>query len=87
MAALANHQTVESGLYISFRKPDLVYVPTDNSPIEGVDGGNYHRLNTFLTILIAPILGGLFVIGFPLVVIVAVVYGLLIHLHRLIRPF
>ena len=64
------------GLYLSAWPPDLRFVSADGENLDGPRGGSYLRLPTLLVVLLGPVIGGLFVLLFPLVVFAAVAYGL-----------
>ena len=65
-------QIVEAGLYVS--KFDVQYVSLDNEALGGTSK-SYIRLHPIFMMLLAPILGGIFVISFPLIVIGMVLFA------------
>lgn len=70
-------QPAPYGLYISTRPLDVRFVGADGESLDGLPGAAYSRVPTLLAVLLAPVLGGAFVIAFPILVIVAAVVGLL----------
>ena len=73
------HQTMQPapyGLYISTRPFDVRFVGADGETLDGLPGASYRRVPTLLALLLAPMLGGAFVIAFPILVIVAAVVGI-----------
>ena len=64
------------GLYLATWPPDMRFVSADNEPLEGLEGARYLRLPTLMVALLGPVIGGLFVLLFPLIVFAAVAYGL-----------
>ena len=71
MKRTMNHEPATYGLYLSTRPLDLRFVGADGEALDGRDGASYRRIPTWLAVLVGPILGGLFVIAFPLIAIVA----------------
>ena len=73
------HQSMQPapyGLYISTRPFDVRFVGADGESLDGLPGAAYRRVPTLLAVLLAPLLGGAFVIAFPILVIVAAIVGL-----------
>ncbi|HAR42188.1 MAG TPA: hypothetical protein DCS07_06095 [Bdellovibrionales bacterium] len=63
---------VQYGIYISPKALDFRFVGADNETLEGKSGAQYYRLPTLIAILSAPALGGLFVMTFPVIVVIMV---------------
>lgn len=59
------------GLYVSFSPADIRFVGSEGETLEG-RAKTYRKLPTALVVLSAPVLGGAFVLAFPLVVIFAI---------------
>lgn len=76
MKTYQNNENAPYGLYLSFRRPDIRFVGADGESLEGVDGATYRRLPTPLVVAAGPVLGGLFVIAFPVLIILATIVGL-----------
>jgi hypothetical protein len=76
MKSIRNHESARYGLYVALRHLDVRLVGADGERLEGLEGATYTRLPTLLTLLLAPVLGGAFVLAFPLLVIVVVAAGL-----------
>ena len=68
---------VKYGLYIAPQAFDMRFVGADTETLEGKRGAQYYRLPGLLVIAAAPVLGGLFAMSFPIIVI-AMVIGALI---------
>lgn len=51
---------------------DICYVGADGEVLDGREGTRYVRLPTILMIALTPVLGGVFVLAFPFLVIAAV---------------
>jgi hypothetical protein len=75
MRTYRNGEAARYGLYLSAWLPDLRFVSADDEPLEGIERASYMRLPTPLVVLLGPVIGGLFVLLFPLVVFAAVAYG------------
>jgi len=76
MKAYKSGTQVDYGIYISPKALDFRFVGADSETLEGKDGAQYFRLPTLLAIIAAPALGGLFVMTFPLIVVLMVVAAL-----------
>ena len=66
---------VEYGIYISPKSIDCRFVGADNETLEGKPNATYYRLPTIVAIAAAPILGGIFVMTFPLLIIMMFAYA------------
>ncbi len=71
MKTYQNGQSAPYGVYVSFAWPDVRFVGADGESIDGVRRGRYRKVPTLLVIAAGPLLGGLFVITFPVLVIAA----------------
>lgn len=67
---------VQYGVYASLKDFDMCFVSADHEILKGRPGAQYFRIPSWLLVLAAPALGGLFVIAFPLLVIMMVIGGL-----------
>jgi len=65
-------QPATYGVYASAWPPDLCVVSADGDALAGKDGVTYRRLPLPLVVAAGPILGGMFVLTFPLLVLAAV---------------
>lgn len=73
------HQSMQPatyGLYISTHPFDVRFVGADGETLDGLPGASYRRMPTLLALLLAPVIGGAFVMAFPVLVIVASVIGI-----------
>lgn len=66
------NQPAPYGLYLSTRPFDIRFVGAEGEPLEGKDGASYRHVPTWLAVLLAPALGGAFVLAFPIIVLVAI---------------
>jgi len=64
-------QRVSYGMYVSARPLDVRFVGADGEKLEGREGAEYRHIPNALAMLAAPVLGGLFVISFPITIFVA----------------
>ena len=64
------------GLYVSPKALDVRFVGSDEETLAGTKGKAYFRMPTLLMVLAAPILGGLFVLAFPVMVLLMVVVAI-----------
>lgn len=72
MKTYMTKQAAEYGLYTSFNPMDVRFVGAAGEPLEGLDGASYRRVPTLLALGLAPVLGAVFVISFPLLILGAV---------------
>ena len=72
---------VEYGVYLSLWPFDVQHVGVDGEALQGIGGANYRRVPMWAALLVSPILGGAFVLLFPLFIAAAIVYasGLLLR--------
>ncbi len=77
MNSYQSGKPVEYGLYVSPKNLDFRFVHGDNENLEGIKGAHYFKLPTPLAIVLAPILGGIFVMTFPLIIVGSVFFALL----------
>ncbi len=61
------------GLYFNLWPPDARFVGAAGEPLEGRPGRQYLRFPTIIALLMAPVLGGLFVVAFPFLIFAALV--------------
>ena len=73
MKRYSSNHPAPYGLYVSARPMDIHFVGSDGEDLAGREGASYRRLPTWFIALLAPALGGAFVMAFPLLVIAAVV--------------
>ena len=71
MKKLTTGEAAQYGLYVSTRPLDIRFVGADGESLEGLPEANYVRLPTLAVVAAAPVLGGAFVLAFPLLVILA----------------
>ena len=71
MKRYAVNESAPYGLYVSFSPADVRFVGSEGETLEG-RSPLYRKLPTALVILCGPVLGGAFVLAFPLVIIVAI---------------
>lgn len=64
------------GLYLAGWPPDARFVGADGEPIEGRPGSSYVRVPGLVALLLAPVLGGLFVLTFPILIFAALALAL-----------
>jgi len=71
-----NHNDVVGyGIYCSPRSLDVRFVGADGEALAGKPGAQYIRLPMILALAVGAVLGGAFVMAFPLIVLAATVYG------------
>lgn len=73
MKRYPSHNPAPYGLYFCPWPPDARFVGAPGEPLEGRAGRQYLRLPTVLALLMAPVLGGLFVVAFPFLIFAALV--------------
>jgi hypothetical protein len=73
MKAYFADESVGYGLY--FSGLDFRFVGSDGEKLEGRPGKTYRKLPMFFTIAMSPILGGVFVMAFPVIVVLMTVYA------------
>jgi len=64
-------QNVSYGMYVSTRPLDVRFVGVDGEKLEGRDDAEYRHIPNAMAMLAAPVLGGLFVISFPITIFLA----------------
>ena len=64
---------VRRGVYFNLNPIDVQFVGADEEILDGVPGGNYVRVPTFLALLGSPLLGAAFVVLFPVLVFGSVI--------------
>lgn len=69
-------QKVTYGVYVSTKPFDVRFVGADDETLDGRTGAEYRRIPTLLMVAMAPVLGGVFVMAFPAVVVLLAVVGL-----------
>lgn len=72
MKTYKTQQAAAYGLYTSFNPMDVRFVGAAGEPLEGLQGATYRRVPTLLALAMAPVLGAVFVISFPLLILGAV---------------
>lgn len=77
---------VRSGVYVSLWPPDSRFVGMDGDALEGRPGTRYVRVPSFLLLVASPIIGGLFVILFPVMILAALGIALAVLVLRILRP-
>ena len=69
MKTYQNGSQVEYGIYVSPKSIDCRFVGADSETLDGKPNATYYRLPTLLAVAAAPVLGGLFVMTFPIIVV------------------
>jgi hypothetical protein len=64
-------QAARYGLYTSSNPIDVRFVGAEGEALDGLPGASYRRVPTPLALVAAPLLGGAFVMAFPVLVLVA----------------
>lgn len=62
-------QAARYGLYTSTKPLDVRFVGADGEALDGLPGATYRRVPTLLALAAAPVLGGVFVMAFPVLVL------------------
>ena len=75
-------ESVDYGIYFCPRMLDLRFVGADTEMLDGKLGGEYFRIPSILLVAIAPIIGGVFVMAFPLMVVAMSVFAVLMAAGR-----
>lgn len=70
------NETAEYGIYYSLRNLDVRFVGADGEMLEGKAGVTYNRLPMALALAAGAVLGGAFVMAFPLIILAATFYGI-----------
>ena len=76
MATYRFDQCVRYGVYMSLRPLSARFVSADGASLEGAQGATYRRLPTILVVALGPLIGGAFVLAFPLIVAGALLLAL-----------
>jgi hypothetical protein len=76
MKRYANGTEAPYGLYLSSNPPDATFVGSEGEVIDGQDGATYVRVPTWLLVVVAPLLGGAFVVAFPALVLATILWVL-----------
>ena len=63
------NESCQYGLYFSLRGLDMRFVGGDGESLMGKRGVTYYRLPNTLLVLASPLIGGLFVLSFPLIIL------------------
>jgi len=71
MTTYPNRMSVPYGLYLSWTPFDLRFVGSEGEQLDGREGARYHRVPAALVLLLSPVLGGAFVVAFPVIVVAA----------------
>ena len=82
MKKYSSGQRVSYGVYGSVWPPDLCLVSADGEALEGKLDTTYWRLPLLLVVAAGPVLGGLFILAFLVIVIAAVVTAVGEHIYR-----
>ena len=69
MKTFKTGEKVGYGLYISAKALDIRFVGSDGETLEGKRGVEYTRLSGLLVVAAAPVIGGVFAMAFPFIVI------------------
>ncbi|MBI4405438.1 MAG: hypothetical protein HY537_14840 [Deltaproteobacteria bacterium] len=68
MKTYTHDNLAPKGVYVAPRAMDVRYVGADEETIGGLAGHHYYRIPSPLLLLVAPLLGGAFVVLFPFLV-------------------
>jgi len=60
---------VGHGMYLSIKAFDACYVGSDQESLAGKKDANYVRIPSLLMVVLAPVMGGLFALFFPVIVL------------------
>ena len=71
-----SNQPAPYGLYVSTNAMDVRFVGAEGETLEGLPGATYVRVPTLLALLLAPVLGGAFVMAFPVLILAVSGVGL-----------
>jgi len=71
MRTYMHAQTVPPGVYLATKPLDLTIVTDDADVLEGLDGARYVRLPAPVVFLVSPVVGGAFVLLFPVIIFAA----------------
>jgi hypothetical protein len=69
MTTFKKNDLAQYGLYASISPPDVRFVGSDGETLGGLENATYRRLPIILAIGLSPIIGGVFVMAFPLIVL------------------
>ena len=69
MKTYQSGQKVKYGIYVAPKAWDARFVGADDETLDGKDNAEYIHLPSALLLLATPIMGGVFVLAFPLIVI------------------
>ena len=61
-------ESVGSGLYLSWRQRDLRIVTESEQVLDGEPEGIYKRIPLWMLVVLAPVLGGLYAMAFPVII-------------------
>lgn len=75
MKTYRNGEKVNYGLYLAPKALDFRFVGADDETLEGKDNVGYIRLPIALMILASPLIGGAFVMFFPILVVLIGMYA------------
>jgi hypothetical protein len=76
MEAVHSGDRVKAGVYLAPSTFDVKYVGAEGETLQGKEAVAYRKVPTALLMIGGPILGGLFVVAFPLIMLGALVYAL-----------
>lgn len=85
MKTYRSNETVNPGVYLSTWPVDVRHVSAEGETLAGVPGAEYRRVPGALLLALSPVLGGVFVMAFPVMVMVGVVVGLTTLVIRAVR--
>jgi hypothetical protein len=84
MKTYENGQSAPYGTYATAFPPDIRFVGADGETLDALPSAKYVRLPTPLVFAITPIVGGVFVLAFPVMVLVATGMALWMLASRLL---
>jgi hypothetical protein len=71
MLAIQTGQLAPAGVYLSLRHVDMQVVSGAERYLRGLPGATYKRLPLVAVVVLGPIIGGLFAMGLPLIILAA----------------
>ena len=86
MKTYRNEEIAPYGVYVSLRALDIQVVDGEGEKLSGRPGATYRRIPMPLLVLLSPVIGGAFVLLFPVLVLMAVAMAAGNALARLARP-
>lgn len=86
MKTYRTNENAPYGVYVSLRGLDIQVVDGEEEALTGRPNATYRRIPMPLLILLSPVIGGAFVLLFPVLVLMAIAMAAGNALARLVRP-